>query len=91
MLAAAEAPPAPAEQPPLQASTSGRNGNGTGEAQQGCHGARVEVRGMVKHFETRRGLFKAVNGVDVSIEPGTITALIGPSGSGTWRARWWAC
>ena len=81
MLAAAEAPAAAAEQPPPQASTSGRGGDDAG-GPPGVHGARVEVRGMVKHFETRRGLFKAVNGVDVTIEPGTITALLGPSGSG---------
>jgi hypothetical protein len=45
-------------------------------------GALVEVQDMVKHFSTRRGLFKAVNGVSVTMEPGTITALLGPSGSG---------
>lgn len=37
---------------------------------------------MVKHFETRRGLFKAVDGVSIDMAPGTITALLGPSGSG---------
>ncbi|PSC76396.1 sulfate ABC transporter ATP-binding [Micractinium conductrix] len=37
---------------------------------------------MVRHFETRRGTFRAVDGVDVEMAPGTITALLGPSGSG---------
>jgi sulfate transport system ATP-binding protein len=37
---------------------------------------------MVKHFKTRKGLFKAVDGVSMKLEPGTITALLGPSGSG---------
>lgn len=45
-------------------------------------GARVEVKNMVKHFKTRKGLFKAVDGVSLKLEPGTITALLGPSGSG---------
>jgi ABC-type sulfate/molybdate transport systems ATPase subunit len=37
---------------------------------------------MVKHFSTAKGLFRAVDGVDVDIEPSTIVALLGPSGSG---------
>ncbi|KAF8061958.1 cysA [Scenedesmus sp. PABB004] len=42
----------------------------------------VRVRGMVKHFNTAKGVFKAVDGVDVDIPPSTICALLGPSGSG---------
>jgi len=42
----------------------------------------VRVRGMVKHFNTAKGVFKAVNDVDVDVEPSTIVALLGPSGSG---------
>eukprot|EP00197_Chlamydomonas_leiostraca_P006496 CAMPEP_0202868934 /NCGR_PEP_ID=MMETSP1391-20130828/11421_1 /ASSEMBLY_ACC=CAM_ASM_000867 /TAXON_ID=1034604 /ORGANISM="Chlamydomonas leiostraca, Strain SAG 11-49" /LENGTH=379 /DNA_ID=CAMNT_0049549165 /DNA_START=294 /DNA_END=1432 /DNA_ORIENTATION=- len=42
----------------------------------------VRVRGMLKHFQTTKGVFKAVDGVDVDIEPSTIVALLGPSGSG---------
>ena len=45
-------------------------------------GARVEIRNVVKHFKTKKGLFKAVDGVSFRLEPGTITALLGPSGSG---------
>lgn len=45
-------------------------------------GARIMVQDMVKHFKTRRGMFKAVDGVSVTLEPGTITTLLGPSGSG---------
>lgn len=37
---------------------------------------------MLKHFKTAKGVFKAVDGVDVDIEPSTICALLGPSGSG---------
>ncbi|GFR43378.1 hypothetical protein Agub_g4450 [Astrephomene gubernaculifera] len=42
----------------------------------------VRVRNMVKHFSTSKGLFRAVDGVDVDIEPSSIVALLGPSGSG---------
>uniref|UniRef100_A0A699ZS69 CysA-like protein n=1 Tax=Haematococcus lacustris TaxID=44745 RepID=A0A699ZS69_HAELA len=42
----------------------------------------VRVRRMVKHFNTAKGVFKAVDGVDVNVEPSTIVALLGPSGSG---------
>lgn len=42
----------------------------------------VRVRGMVKHFNTVKGVFKAVDGVDVDVEPSSIVALLGPSGSG---------
>jgi sulfate transport system ATP-binding protein len=42
----------------------------------------MQVRNMVKHFKTAKGVFKAVDGVDVAIEPSSITALLGPSGSG---------
>jgi ABC-type dipeptide/oligopeptide/nickel transport system ATPase component len=37
---------------------------------------------MVKHFNTAKGVFKAVDGVDVDIPPSSICALLGPSGSG---------
>jgi ABC-type sulfate/molybdate transport systems ATPase subunit len=37
---------------------------------------------MVKHFSTAKGVFRAVDGVDVDIEPSSIVALLGPSGSG---------
>lgn len=43
----------------------------------------VRVRDMVKHFSSGSGgVFKAVDGVDVDIEPSSIVALLGPSGSG---------
>jgi len=37
---------------------------------------------MVKHFNTNKGVFKAVQGIDVDVEPSSIVALLGPSGSG---------
>jgi ABC-type branched-subunit amino acid transport system ATPase component len=38
----------------------------------------LEVRGLVRSF----GSFKAVDGVDLTVAPGTITGLIGPNGAG---------
>eukprot|EP00878_Enallax_costatus_P020520 GHUV01021697.1.p1 GENE.GHUV01021697.1~~GHUV01021697.1.p1 ORF type:complete len:366 (+),score=89.08 GHUV01021697.1:1094-2191(+) len=48
----------------------------------GQTGMFVRVRDMVKHFNTTKGVFKAVDGVDVDIPPSSICALLGPSGSG---------
>lgn len=50
--------------------------------QKGQAGVFVRVRDMVKHFNTVKGVFKAVDGVDVDVEPSSIVALLGPSGSG---------
>jgi branched-chain amino acid transport system permease protein len=40
--------------------------------------ARLEARGLVKRF----GAETVVNGLDLAVEGGTITALVGPNGSG---------
>ena len=66
----------------MSASANAIDDISTGEVRP-VRGARVEVRNMVKHFETRKkGIFKAVDDVTIHLEPGTITALLGPSGSG---------
>ncbi|KAL6777247.1 SABC1 [Auxenochlorella protothecoides x Auxenochlorella symbiontica] len=62
-------PPAPLPHPPAASSFH-------------VQGTHVSVRGMRKHYHTDRGLFRAVQDVDVEVAPGTITALLGPSGSG---------
>ncbi|HET7769692.1 MAG TPA: ABC transporter ATP-binding protein [Chloroflexota bacterium] len=48
------------------------------------HGNRhlVEVRGVVKTFETAAGTFTALKGIDLQIDAGEFTAVIGKSGSG---------
>ena len=38
----------------------------------------IEVRGVTHHF----GAHKAIDGVDLTVEPGELVALLGPSGSG---------
>ena len=45
-------------------------------------GCRVKTRQLVKHFETREGIFKAVDGVSLEFSAGSFIALLGPSGSG---------
>ncbi|HRC87470.1 MAG TPA: dipeptide/oligopeptide/nickel ABC transporter ATP-binding protein, partial [Thermoanaerobaculia bacterium] len=50
--------------------------------------ALVEARGLVKHFQARRGWFgrteavRAIDGVDLAIEAGECLALVGESGCG---------
>jgi ABC-type nitrate/sulfonate/bicarbonate transport system ATPase subunit len=45
-------------------------------------GARLDLRGVVKVFDTPDGPVTAVDGVDVTAEPGQFVAIIGPSGCG---------
>ncbi|EFN57811.1 hypothetical protein CHLNCDRAFT_143202 [Chlorella variabilis] len=88
LVAAAEAASLEEQQQQQQQPGSSENGGQPSTSGRGAapalkvRGAKVVVQDMVKHFETRRGLFKAVNGASVDMEPGTITALLGPSGSG---------
>ena len=42
----------------------------------------VEVKGLKKYYGKGENLVRALDGVDLSIERGTFTAVIGPSGSG---------
>jgi peptide/nickel transport system ATP-binding protein len=42
----------------------------------------LEIRGLQVHFETRRGLARAVNDVDLSLYEGERFGLVGESGSG---------
>jgi oligopeptide/dipeptide ABC transporter ATP-binding protein len=42
----------------------------------------LKAHGLVKHFPTRGGLVRAVEGVDFELHPGETLALVGESGSG---------
>ena len=42
----------------------------------------LEVRGLRTHFETERGIVRAVDGVDLSVETGLTLGVVGESGCG---------
>ena len=42
----------------------------------------MQLRNLSKYFKTAKGVYKAVDAVDLDIQPSSITALLGPSGSG---------
>ena len=42
----------------------------------------LEVRGLRTHFHTDRGLFRAVDGIDFSVDRGRTVGLVGESGCG---------
>ena len=44
--------------------------------------ALLEVRNLSVEFETTSGRFRAVDGFDLTLHPGNITAIVGESGSG---------
>ena len=57
--------------------------DGTAQVPDGtAPGPLLEVSGLQVGYRTRRGLVEAVRGVDLTVAPGTMTALVGESGSG---------
>ena len=42
----------------------------------------LEVRGLRTHFETERGIVRAVDGVDLRVEAGRTVGVVGESGAG---------
>jgi NitT/TauT family transport system ATP-binding protein len=45
-------------------------------------GAKIEIAGLRKIFETPRGSVEAIQTIDVSIKPGEFFCIVGPSGCG---------
>jgi len=47
------------------------------------HGERLlEIRGLKTHFDTREGVVKAVDGVDIHVDRGEVLGIVGESGCG---------
>lgn len=44
--------------------------------------ALLEIRNLTVAFDTSVGLFKAVDGIDISVDPRAVLAIVGESGSG---------
>ncbi len=42
----------------------------------------LDIRNLSVNFATRKGAFRAVDGVDMSVEPGKVLGIVGESGSG---------
>jgi dipeptide transport system ATP-binding protein len=42
----------------------------------------LDIRNLSVDFRTRNGLFRAVDGVDITVEPNEVLAIVGESGSG---------
>src|SRR5690606_22889763 len=42
----------------------------------------LDIKNLSVAFDTSAGLFKAVDGIDISVEPREVLAIVGESGSG---------
>jgi putative ABC transport system ATP-binding protein len=45
-------------------------------------GAPIRIEALSKHYETRAGVVRAMDGVTLEVEPGASLAVTGPSGCG---------
>jgi ABC-type lipoprotein export system ATPase subunit len=60
---------------------NGSHGSGNGSRRNG-NGHLIDLRQVVKTFETTAGTFTALKGVDLKVDTGEFVAVIGKSGSG---------
>ncbi len=61
------------------------NGNGRGREQrmgQTSSSHLIDMRGVVKEYQTSAGAFTALRGIDLSVDGGEFVAVVGKSGSG---------
>ena len=49
----------------------------------------LDIRNLSVTFDTRSGAFRAVDGVDLTVEPAEVVAIVGESGSGKSVAIAW--
>jgi putative ABC transport system ATP-binding protein len=68
----------------LRRNGNGHNGNGHGRNEAPSHlsDAMIDLRGIVKEYETDAGPFLALKGIDLQVYPGEFVSVVGKSGSG---------
>lgn len=61
---------------------NGASHHGSGNSARNGHGCLIDLRRLVKTYQTEAGTFTALDQVDLQIDPGEFVAVVGKSGSG---------